>query len=108
MPATFRSAGAWAFTANSTPASPSIATSAPAGVQRGDCLILISESLSNSATATTPSGWNLVSGFPKRSATASGGTIYVWTRLADGSASDTPSVSWTGLTTGTSGDTTGA
>lgn len=104
----FRSAGSWAFTANNVPASPSLSPGAPSGKAVGDLLILVSESRSNSATAATPSGWNIVSGFPVHSGTASGGTIYIWTRIADGSGSDTPSVAWSGLTTGTSGDATGA
>ena len=105
---TFRAAGSWAFTANNVPASPSLAPGAPSGVAVGDLLILVSGSRSITATATTPTGWNLVTGFPKRSATASGGSVYVWTRTADGTATDTPTVNWSGCTSGTSGDSTGA
>lgn len=56
----------------------------------------------------TPAGWNLFPGFPVRSGTASGGTFYLFTRIADGTANDTPSPVWAGLTTGTSGDASGA
>lgn len=104
----FRSAGSWNFTSNNVPAAPTLSPGAPSGVAVGDCLILISESRSITATATTPGGWTLLTGFPKRSGTASGGTFYAWVRIADGSGSDTPSVSWSGLTSGTSGDSTGA
>ncbi len=104
----FRSAGAWNFTANSVPTGPTLTPGAPAGVAVGDGLILISETRNITATATTPSGWNLVSGFPMRSAVSNGGTIYVWTRIADGTGADTPSVVWSGLSGGTSGDATGA
>jgi hypothetical protein len=105
---TFRSAGAWSFVANNVPTPASLAPGAPAGVAVGDLLVLVSESRSITATAATPTGWNLVTGFPKRSATSAGGTIYVWTRTADGTATDTPTVTWSGLTTGTTGDATGA
>lgn len=108
MAASFRSAGTWAFTPNNVATPATLSPGAPAGVAVGDCLILVSASRSITATAATPSGWTLVTGFPKRSATASGGSIYVWTRIADGTASDTPSVTWSSLTTGTSGDSTGA
>lgn len=105
----FRSAGTWAFTANNVPTGPTLSPGAPAGVQVGDLLVLISESRSNSATASTPSGWSgPFSGFPARSGTASGGTIYIWYRVADGTSTDTPTVTWSGLTSGTSGDATGA
>lgn len=105
---TFRAAGTWAFTSNNVSASSSLAPGAPAGKAVGDLLILISESRSITATAATPAGWTIVSGFPKRSATTSGGTIYMWTRIADGTSADTPTVAWSSLTSGTSGDSTGA
>jgi hypothetical protein len=56
----------------------------------------------------TPSGWTALTSSPFRSGTASGGTIYVFARIADGTGSDTPSPVWSGLTTGTSGDASGA
>src|SRR5436190_4115821 len=108
MAASFRSAGTWSFSPNNV-ATPFTATpGAPAGKAVGDCLVLICASRSITATVATPSGWTLVTGFPKRSATASGGSIYVFTRIADGTATDTPSPVWTGLTIGTSGDSASA
>lgn len=102
----FRSAGSWAFTGNNV-SNTSLSPGAPAGKAVGDLLVLVGETRSITATAATPSGWDLVAGFPKRSGSLSGGSIYVWTRVADGTANDTPSVAWSGLTTGTSGDSTG-
>jgi hypothetical protein len=108
MSAAFRSAGTISFTANNV-ASPFTATpGAPASVAVGDFLMLVCETRSITATVATPSGWTLVSGLPKRSGTASGGSFYVFVRIADGTASDTPSPVFTGQTTGTSGDACGA
>ena len=104
----FRAAGTWSFTSNNVATPATLTPGAPAGVQAGDLLVLVCESRSITATVATPTGWALVTGFPKRSATASGGTIYVFTRIADGTATDTPSPVWSGLTTGTSGDASGA
>lgn len=81
-----------------------IAPSAPATRTGGELLILVTTSRSNSATYATPSGWNIVSGYPVRSGTASGGTIYLFTRYADNTSADNASAQWSGLTTGTSGD----
>lgn len=108
MAADFRSAGTHSFTANNVANPFTCSPGAPAGVAVGDVLVLICDSRSITATVATPSGWTLVTGFPKRSATASGGTFYAFTRTADGTASDTPSPVWSGLTTGTSGDSSGA
>lgn len=108
MSITVRAPGTTSFTANNVPASPTLTPGAPAAKAVGDLLLLICESRSNTATVATPNGWNVVSGFPKRSGTASGGTFYVFSRIADGSATDTPSPVWSGLTSGTSGDSSGA
>jgi hypothetical protein len=105
---TFRAAGAWSFTATNVATPTTLTPGAPAGVAVGDLLLLVCESRSITATVATPTGWTLATGFPKRSGTASGGTIYVFTRIADGSANDTPSPVWSGLTTGNSGDASGA
>lgn len=104
----FRSAGTWNFTSNNVATPATLTPGAPANVAVGDCLVLICESRSITATVSTPAGWTVPTGFPKRSGTASGGTIYVFVRIADGSANDTPSPVWSGLTTGTSGDASGA
>src|SRR5690348_12167077 len=105
---TFRSAGTRSFTANNVASPSTLTPGAPSGKAVGDILVLWTWSRSNTATCATPSGWNVLSGTPKRSGTSSGGTLYVFTRTADGSASDTPSVVWSSLTTGTSGDASGA
>jgi hypothetical protein len=104
----FRAAGTSVFSANSVANPTTLSPAAPTGRVAGDLLVLITASRSNSATVATPSGWTLVSGFPKRSATTSGGTIYVFVRTADGTTADNASVTWSGLTTGTSGDSCGA
>ena len=70
----------------------------------GNVMVCLAFSRSITATVATPTGWTVVSGFPKRSGTASGGSWYAWTRTADGSGSDAPSVSWSGVATGTTGD----
>lgn len=98
---TLRAWGAATYSANNV-ANGNIATAAPAGKAVGDGLILIVASTSNAFTVTTPSGWTLVT--PARaSGTAVGGKIFVYTRTADGTAADTPTVVVAGLTTGTTG-----
>lgn len=108
MSVAFRAAGTWSFTANNVATPFTTTPGAPTGKTVGDLLVLVCESRSITATVATPTGWTLVSGFPVRSTTASGGSIYVFTRIADGTATDTPSPVWTGLTTGTTGDSSGA
>ena len=44
----------------------------------GDLLLAITSCRSITATVATPAGWAVWPGFPKRSATASGGSIYVF------------------------------
>lgn len=108
MAVAFRAAGAWSFSANNVASPTNLTPGAPAGTQVGDGLILIAECRSISATCATPSGWTLLSGFPKASATTSGGKIYIFVRTADGTSADTPTVTWSGMLTGTSGDANGA
>lgn len=106
---TFRSAGTWSFTANNVATPFTCTPGAPAGKTAGDLLLLVCESRSIVGTVATPSGWNLMTNFPKRSGTASGGSIYLFTRVADGTGTDTPSPVWANLgSTGTSGDASGA
>jgi hypothetical protein len=105
---TFRAAGTTSFTASNVQNPSTLTPGAPAGKASGDLLLLVCESRSITATVATPTGWTLLTGFPVRSGTASGGTIYVFARIADGSGNDTPSPAWSGLTTGTSGDASGA
>ena len=75
----------------------------PAGVQNKDILLLWTTCRSITATVATPSGWTLLTGFPKVSGTASGGTMYVFARVRDGTES-APTVAWSGVATGTGGD----
>jgi hypothetical protein len=105
---TFIGAGTSVFSANSVAASTTLAPTKNASTAVGDLMILFTESRSRTASCAQPSGWNLVSGFPVASATTSGGQMYVFTRIADGTATDAPSVAWTGLTSGTTGDSCGA
>jgi hypothetical protein len=104
----FRAAGTFVTGATNVPNPTNLAPVSPAGAQNGDLLILVTSCRSITATVATPSGWTPVTGFPKRSATASGGSLYVFTRVHDGTASDDPTVAWTGVTTGTSGDSSTA
>lgn len=108
MSAAWRSTGAWAFTASNVQTPTTLSPGAPSGVAVGDFLLLVCESKSNTATVATPAGWTPVTGSPVRSGTAAGGTIYLFVRIADGTANDTPSPIWSGLATGTSGDASGA
>jgi hypothetical protein len=104
----FRAAGTAVFSSNNV-ANPTNLTPVKNGATvNGDLMVLVTEARSITATVGTPTGWTLHPGFPKRSATASGGSIYVFTRIADGGANDAPTVTWTGLTTGTTGDSCGA
>lgn len=105
----FIAAGSVSNAANNVSNPTNLTPGAPAGKADGDLLICITFCREEaSATVSTPSGWNLVSGFPVSSATDKGGRIYAFTRRADGSASDTPTVSWSGVVTGTSGDSSTA
>jgi hypothetical protein len=98
----FRAAGTVSATANNVAASTNLAPGLPTR-STGDTLLLVTVSRSNSASCATPSGWTLLTGFPIRSTTASGGTVYAFTRPVDGSES-APTAAWTSLTTGTNGD----
>lgn len=100
---TYSTVGTAVNTANSVVNPTTLAPSAPTRTG-GELLILVTSSRSITATAATPSGWNLVSGYPVASATTSGGKIYIFTRYADNTSADNASFQWSGLTTGTSGD----
>ena len=104
----FRAVGAAQFTSNNVSTPTTLAPTKGAGTVNGDLLVLVALSRSITATVATPTGWTLLTGFPKRHGTASGGSVYVFTKLADGSANDAPSVVWTGLATGTTGDSASA
>src|SRR5215218_3415612 len=106
----FRAAGTAVFAPNNISNPTALATTAPAGRSVGDLLLLIDECRSITATVATPSGWGAgrLTGFPVRSGTASGGPVYALTRIADGTAADNATPTWTGVATGTSGDSSGA
>jgi len=99
---TFRSAGTWTFSANNV-SNTTLTPGAPSGKAVGDLLLLVVTSTSNAYTVSTPSGWNLMTNYPKASGTSLGGKVYLFTRIADGTGTDTPGVVFSGLTTGTSG-----
>lgn len=103
-----RGAGTAVFTANNVQNPTALTPTKNVSTVDGDVMFLVTESRSITATVSTPTGWTLVSGFPKTSGTASGGRIYLFTRTANSGADDAPTVTWTGLTTGTSGDSAGA
>ena len=103
----FRAVGTQVATANTVAASTNLAPTKNVGTVNGDLMVLITNSRSRTASCTV-ANWNAVSGSPWRSGTASGGTIYAFTRIADGTAGDAPTCAWTGLATGTSGDSTTA
>jgi hypothetical protein len=99
---TFRAAGTVAASANNVangafPTGPG----APAGKAVGDMLVLVISSTHNAFTVTTPTGWTLATS--KASGTALGGKVFVYTRIADGTAADTPNPVLAGLTTSTTG-----
>jgi hypothetical protein len=106
----FVGAGAAVFPPSNNISSPhTLSPTKHASTATGDLMVLVTSTRRNvTAAPATPSGWNLVSGFPKRSATAAGGSIFVFTRIADGTSTDNPAVVWSGLNTGNSGDSTSA
>lgn len=99
-------AAAAVFTANNVANPTALSPTLPTRT-RGDVLLCFAWSRSITATVSTPGGWSLLTGFPLRSATASGGSLYVFADIVDGSEA-APTITWTGLTTGTSGDASGA
>lgn len=104
----FRAAGTAVNTANSVANPTNLSPVKNAATQNGDLMLCVAESIRQSATVSTPTGWVLLTGFPVASGTSGGGRIYVFARIADGGANDAPTVTWSGLTTGTSGDSSSA
>lgn len=102
----FRAAGVSSFTVNNVANPTNLTPGLPTRVT-GDLLLIWTWSRSNTATVSAPAGWVVLAGFPLRSATASGGTVYVFARVSDGGDA-APTVTWTGLATTTSGDASGA
>lgn len=104
---TFHAAGTVVFTANNVQNPTTLSPLRPTRSQ-GDLLLCFAWSRSNTATVATPARWTLLTGFPLRSATTSGGSLYVFAQVVDGTDTD-PSVVWSGLATGiTTGDSSGA
>ncbi len=95
--------------ANNVTTPQTLAPTAPTR-QIGDLLLCVTEARGIGNTCTTPSGWNIITGFPVTSATASGGRWYCFTRIATSTsgAGDDASMSWASLATGTSGDSVAA
>ena len=104
----FVAAGTQVNTAANVATPTTLSPNAPAGREVGNLLVLVTNSRGIGASAATPSNWNTVTGFPVTSGTASGGKIYIFTRIADGTATDNASFAWSSLTTGTSGDSASA
>jgi len=103
-----RAAGTAVFAGNNISNPTSLSPARPTGTVAGDVLVLLTYCRSITATVATPTGWTLVSGFPKRHGTTSGGSWYAFVRVADLTATDSPTISWSGVTTGTSGDSSSA
>lgn len=108
MPAAYRDIGATVFSPNNVANPTALAAAAPTSRVAGDLLVCLTASRSIAATVATPSGWTLLSGFPKVSGTASGGKVYAFAKVAAGTSADDCSPSWSGVTTGTSGDSSSA
>ena len=108
VPVSYKSIGTGIANA-ATVVNPSNITPASAPTHAvGDLLLLVTCSRSNTATVATPAGWTIFPGTPWRSATASGGTIYVFYRIATVTNTAMPVCAWTGVATGTSGDSCSA
>lgn len=109
MAVAFRGAGAWVFSANSAIAGPTLTPVKNAATVNGDLLLLISECEKTGAFITAaPTGWTFFMSRTSAYAPGTGGQIYAYVRIADGTANDAPSVVWNNLTTGTSGSLAGA
>jgi hypothetical protein len=91
MPAyTFRSVGAIDYDTNAA----SLTPGAPSGKATGDLLLLYTAERAGAQTITDLSpNWTQL-GFDN----ADSWSFYIWGRIADGSANDTPTVTWTGTT----------
>lgn len=102
----YKSVSAVVISANSV-ANPTTLTPVLPTRATDDLLVAITSCRSNTATVATPSGWTIWPGFPKRSATASGGSIYVFYKQVVGGEGN-PALVWTGVVTATSGDSSQA
>ena len=92
MAVAIRSTSLGAFTSGTTRA-----TSAPTGKSSGDALLLFFYVEAN-VTIATPSGWSVA--IPKHTETSEGWTAIAFSRVADGTAADTPTITWGGSNKG--------
>lgn len=65
---------------------------APAGKATGDLLLLATAARNGTETLTTPSGWTLLAD----TTSTANDSCALFGRIADGSASDTPTLNWSG------------
>jgi hypothetical protein len=89
----FRAAGVVDYDTN---ASNALTPAAPAGKAVGDLLILYTATRSGSQTTSVVTGWTDIAvsdGLP-----GGNSSMEMWCRIADGTATDTPTVQWTGTT----------
>jgi len=85
-----------------------ITVTLPATRPTGSVFYLIAWSrLITDTVGTTPSGYTLLTGWPKTSATASGGRLWVYGRVVT-SSETAPTIAMANAATGTSGDLWGA
>lgn len=99
--------GSNAVSANSVANPTNLTPGIPSGMVAGDLMLCFTCCRSNTATVATPSGWELVTGYPVANGNASGGTHYVFARHWQ-SGDGAPTCAWSGVTTGTSGDSNSA
>jgi hypothetical protein len=102
MPIAYQSVGAVTYvaSANNTAFAPPL----PATRPTGSLLLLVAHTRLTTATLTTPSGWTLLTGFPRTSTTTpSGGKLWVFGKEVVGGET-APSLAFTGPATGASGD----
>jgi hypothetical protein len=105
VPAAYQSDGGTVFCASAN--NNGITVPLPATRPVGSVLLMVVfNRLITATVALAPDGYTLLPGFPLTSATASGGRIWVYARVVDGTET-APQISLSG-TTGTSGDLWGA
>lgn len=102
MAVAFQSVGAVSEVASN--ANTAFTPALPATRPTGSVVLCIAWTRLITATLTTPTGWTLLSGFPKTSATASGGRLWVFARAVDATLTAGPSLAFTGPVTGNTGD----
>lgn len=106
MAVAFESDGGTVFAASASNAA--ITVPLPATRTVGSVLFcFIFTRLITDVLGTAPTGYTLITGFPKSSATASGGRLWLYARIVDGSET-APTVACTSAATGNTGDLWGA